>query len=766
MLTSTDDHDDALEATQAHASKELVPDENDGLESAPAVSILEQLPQIELDNFCAYLAHGTPQNNVARPLIRLARAAPVLYTHATRALMKWPDYGGPMWLMPLDGFGEIDTFAIYGLPPHFERAAGSIGVCTVFSGPGTIWDPVAPHHAGQDPGTMDLAMLEHFATLLHRLERFSPHVQPTTAAWFLVMEAIPPMETDPSTKLIHNSVTTMLTSTDNHDDVLEATQVHAIKKRTLVKDNLVPAPAISILEQLPQIVLDNICAYLAHETPQNDAVRPLVRLARAAPVLYAPAMRALMQWPDSDTAWLMPLDGFGEPDKFAVYNGTPAYGRLPSHFECAAGSIGVSTVFSGPGTIWDPVAPRHADQDPATTDLVTLEQLATLRHQLERFSPPAQPTTASWFLIMEAVPPEGAFIYTRVLRRHLVRIPPRLIRHLSFHLGILPLPPFLTRLMISGKAIPMLQDHVGVFRNAPTTLRELAIFSAPETAWQEVIDKKTLYWLLMHLPRRLETLKLVGRYLDDDDASVLSVTLPPSVQALVLARNNMTATGILAILARAPLTLATLDVSDNRLDEVDDSVILALSTTLARVDSLPNARNACYRVNSLMLRHAFHGSSVALATILPMLPHTLTFLDIGDNALSMYTVSALASHLPPTIAHLGVGHCAFDRNRIGILAPALPTTLMVLDLRGNQDLVDSGVLELIHQWKRGPQLRVLDLSECGISDLAVKVLLGQLGPKVAVRLGGNGGVSDQLRSDVAMARRRWTFNQEHSTLGV
>ncbi|KAJ3347487.1 hypothetical protein GGF32_006859 [Allomyces javanicus] len=547
----------------------------------------------------------------------------------------------------------------------------------------------------------------------------------------------------------------MPTSTAEHDS-LEASTAQVVKTANLVgDDNVARARATSALEQLPEIVLDKICAFLAQGPDLDIVARPLFCLARASPALYAIATRALMKWPGHGVSWLMPLDGFGEPDTFAVYG-------LPSNFDCVPGSIAVCTVYGGAATACDQVD-TVLNQDPATTDLAALEQLAALFRRLEPHAPRVQPISAAWFMITDAVPPEGAAI-TRVQRRNLVRIAPHLIRDLSFHMDVAPLPPFLTRLTISGEAIPMLNERVGVFRNVSETLRELSMTAA--AGW---IDKNTLHWLLAHLPRQLEKLTLDAIHLDDQDAAVLAITLPPRLHTLGLSHNDMTATGALSIIAHAPPALVTLDVSENTLDRwgQDQAEMMSFLTTPARMDALLAARDACRRVTSLTLRNSFSTYPAAFTLIVPALPRALTFLDIGGNFLFIETAATLARHMPPTLAHLGIAQCALDAVRVELFAPTLPETLTTLDMHGNRDLGDGGVAALVRGWKkRGPQLKKLDLRACGVGDAGVQLLLEQLGREVAVHLDGNKDVSDQVRSDVATARPRWTINPVDPVLGV
>ncbi|KNE63934.1 hypothetical protein AMAG_08997 [Allomyces macrogynus ATCC 38327] len=552
----------------------------------------------------------------------------------------------------------------------------------------------------------------------------------------------------------------MPTSTAEHDS-LDASTAHVAKTANLVGNDIgARAQAVSFLEQLPEIVLEKICAFLAQSPDQLDLValdlvaRPLFCLARASPALYAIATRALMKWPGHGVSWLMPLDGFGEPDTFAVYG-------LPSNFECVPGSVAVCTVYGGAATACDQVE-TVLNQDPATTDPAALAQLAALFRRLEPHAPRVQPASAAWFLITSADPPEGAAI-NRVQRRQLVRIAPHLIRDLSFHMDVAPLPPFLTRLTISGEAIPMLNERVGVFRNVPKTLRELNMMAA--AGW---MDKSTLHWMLAHLPRQLEKLTLEAIHLDDQDAAVLALMLPPRLHTLGLSSNDFTATGALSVIAHAPPTLATLDVSENTLDRwgQDAGDMISFLTTPARMDALLAARDACHRVTSLSLCHSFATYPAALTLIVPALPPSLTFLDISNNCLSIETVTALVHRMPPALTHLGVAQCALDAERMEDLASALPWTLITLDLHWNRDLGDAGVAALLRGWKkRGPQFKKLDLRGCGVGDVGVQLLLEELGREVVVHLDGNKDVSDHGQSDVATARPRWTVNQVDPVLG-
>ncbi|KNE67598.1 hypothetical protein AMAG_12050 [Allomyces macrogynus ATCC 38327] len=546
----------------------------------------------------------------------------------------------------------------------------------------------------------------------------------------------------------------MPTSTTEHDR-LDASTTHVVKTANLVEnENVARAQTVLVLEQLPEIVLEKICAFLAPGPGLESIAHPLFCLARASPALYAIAIRALMKWPGHGVSWLMPLDGFGEPDTFAVYG-------LPSNSDCVPGSIAVCTVCGSPATACEQVE-TLLNQDPVITDPAALEQLAALFRRLEPHAPRVQPTTAAWFLIVDATPPEGAAI-NRVKRRELVRIAPQLIRELSFHMDIAPLPPFLTRLTISGEAIPMLNEHVGVFRNVPETLRDLTITRASE--W---MDKNTLHWLLAHLPRQLEILKLDAIHLDDADAAVLAITLPPRLHTLGLSHNDMTATGALSMIAHAPPTLTTLDVSENTLDRwgQDQAEIMTFLTTPARMDALLAARDACQGVTSLTLCHSFATYPAALTLIVPYMPRALTFLDIGNNSLPLETVDALARYIPPTLTHFGAAQCALNAERTAVLALGFPLTLITLDLHWNRDLGDAGIAALMRAWAPGPQLKKLDLRGCGVGDAAIRLLMGELGREVVVHFDGNKDVSDQVRSDVAATRPGWTINPADPELGV
>ncbi|KAJ3374117.1 hypothetical protein GGF31_008333 [Allomyces arbusculus] len=547
----------------------------------------------------------------------------------------------------------------------------------------------------------------------------------------------------------------MPTSTAEQDSI-DASTAHVVKTANLIgNDNVAHAQAVSLLEQLPEIVLEKICAFLAQGPDLDILARPLFCLARASPAFYAIATRALMKWPGHGVSWLMPLDGFGEPDTFAVYG-------LPSTFNRVPGSIAVCTVYGGPATACDQVE-TLLNQDPATTDPAALAQLAALFSRLTPHAPRVQPTSAAWFLIADADPAEGAAL-NRVKRRQLVRIAPHLIRELSFHMDVAPLPPFLTRLAVSGEAIPMLNEHVGVFRNVPETLRELTITSA--SGW---MDKNTMHWLFAHLPRQLETLALEAIHLDDQDAAVLAITLPPRLRTLDISHNDFTATGALSVIAHAPPTLAVLDVSENTLDRwgQDQAEMMTFLTTPARMDALLAARNACHRVTSLSLRNSFSTYPAALTLIVPALPRALTFLDISGNVLFIETATTLARHMPPTLTRLGIAQCALAAVHVEHLAPTFPETLITLEMHWNRDLSDGGIAALVHGWKkRGPQLKKLDLRGCEVGDVGVQLLLEEFSSEVVVHLDGNKDVSDQVRSGLAAARPQWTINPLDPELGV
>ncbi|KNE62329.1 hypothetical protein AMAG_18850 [Allomyces macrogynus ATCC 38327] len=461
------------------------------------------------------------------------------------------------------------------------------------------------------------------------------------------------------------------------------------------------------LEQLPEFILERICELLLHNTAhlnQYTAHLPratIVHLARASPFLYAPALRALMQYPTvpvvlvpnsekEGTFWIQEpgrLRGVlnHPPELMASIRRkpelTPAHGRY-------LGAVGV--VVTRAQDIVDFFDRVNRDVIEEYTLLTSWEgSISPLRAAEDDGQAKDASDDRTWYLITQYTSHGRMRFATADRRVDLVRIPLHLIKSATFPVGwVARLPPHLHRLALAtgfkvaapteqGQPISLITPL-----QLPTTLRELKLFIS--------VDVTMAHVLAEHMPPRLAALTVNPDLLDPEPAEILAHAFPPSLRHLALRSPDLyhiCQSRILPVLLpHLPTGFNSLVVADS-LFRHDD--VVPLATMLAQhVATLTTLELSVWDP-------AFEWEDDALDPVLAHLPRGLRELSLEVRDLDgVRVVAPLAHNMPPRLERLRVTAAHIDDDDLVLLAAAVPRTVCALSLEHRiwgDDWTDSSV---------------------------------------------------------------------------
>jgi Ran GTPase-activating protein (RanGAP) involved in mRNA processing and transport len=213
-----------------------------------------------------------------------------------------------------------------------------------------------------------------------------------------------------------------------------------------------------------------------------------------------------------------------------------------------------------------------------------------------------------------------------------------------------------------------------------------------------------------------------------DYGARLAIALPHFHHLRVL---NLSSMGL-----RSEVFEAVCPVLPESLEELDLSENGLAGSVVAFAAALPRLRS----LRSLNVSHT-EMDATALSTVAPVLPRTLTLLDLSFNKTNDRSVYAsLAAALPPRLLQLRMTDMTCDDECVAALAGHLPPTLREL-LLSNNEIGPKGITAFASTFPKA--LEVLCLRSNPLGDKGALALAGHLPPTLRELLLTNTGIREE-----------------------